>query len=526
MSPKWFVQKLKSMFSSYKLSSEELAFIALNKKVWASTEENKSEGRILVEGFLDSPTSIIEKARLAKAAETVTGMQVIVFVRGLFERSSNVIPIYRSFNIEHFIMWWWIYFSPKNVIFSIRHTFNVIYRVKDGDSLVNYTIKGLLIGDLVYDSLIRNIPNSYTIEKLSLKKHGRLILRSFFFFSANKKMINVLNVRVLVTSHNVYSEYGMLCRQVHSSGGIVLLKDMDVYKLYSQKMNINEHFLKISQNVFKENLNSSDMIKESAYFKSRVLGESEQIDVKNAYVGKKKYSREDTHKLSKSSCPNKKNIIVMAHAFSDAPHVGEGLLFRDYYDFLEKSLIRLNSNTSVNTFVKSHPSSYMWGEKGGVEYIVERNRLGRITILPNDYCTSSIIDSADVIVTAKGTAGIEFSCAGIPAVTAGKGYYYGFGVCIEPESLDDYYFHLDRINGVNKLNQEQIKMARIVLYYSFNNLYHSDILPKVQIRPGDDYASLYRSKFNEVNNNFKSGKLMKDDFYGKVVDDIKKVFIE
>lgn len=32
----------------------------------------------------------------------------------------------------------------------------------------------------------------------------------------------------------------------------------------------------------------------------------------------------------------------MSHAFSDAPHVGEGLLFKDYYDFLVKTLIHLN----------------------------------------------------------------------------------------------------------------------------------------------------------------------------------------
>ena len=194
------------------------------------------------------------------------------------------------------------------------------------------------------------------------------------------------------------------------------------------------HFVVDIANVelFEKNLNSKDYIDlAKQYFDSRINGTVDQIDVKNAYLNKKKYNLSDLQNIYSKIDLNKKNIVVMSHAFSDAPHVGEGLLFYDYYDFLEKTLIRLNNNENVNSFVKAHPSSYMWNEKGAVEELIEKNRLENIYILPSDFNTSSVLDIADYIVTAKGTAGLEFSCSGIPAITAGKGYYYGFGIDIE-----------------------------------------------------------------------------------------------
>jgi capsule polysaccharide export protein KpsC/LpsZ len=315
----------------------------------------------------------------------------------------------------------------------------------------------------------------------------------------------------------------MLCRQAHGKGASILLKDMDVYKIYTPKMKINEHFLKVGQKTIDEAYKFSDLKCEKSYYQSRVLGLSEQIDVKNAYKNKKTYTKKESLELHSNFSEKKINVFVMAHAFSDAPHVGEDLLFKDYYDFLNKTLIELNKNSDVNCFVKAHPSSHMWGEKGGVEDILEKNKLNNVCILPPDYNTNSVIDIADVIVTAKGTAGLEFSCAGIPAITAGKGYYHGFGICHEPDSVDEYYTALRKIKGIRRLDDDKIRRALIVLYHSFNNIYHSDVLPQVQIRPGDNYQSMYRGKFSEMVTNLENGTPMKDDFYYMILSDIRSL---
>lgn len=72
----------------------------------------------------------------------------------------------------------------------------------------------------------------------------------------------------------------------------------------------------------------------------------------------------------------------------------------------------------------------------------------------------------------------------------------------------------------------RFRKALIVLYHSFNNLFHSDVLPKVQIRPGDNYQLLYRGKFAEMVFNMENGILMKDDFYYMVLSDAERCINE
>ncbi|MBQ0308874.1 hypothetical protein J7T21_20645, partial [Providencia rettgeri] len=289
------------------------------------------------------------------------------------------------------------------------------------------------------------------------------------------------------------------------------------------KTPINEHFLKVRRSDFQEKLICDDYYSNAQlYFKERMLGNINQIDVKNAFTNKKSYKISDLKIIHPKIDVNKKNVIVMSHAFSDSPHVGEGLLFKDYYDFLEKTLIRLNDNNEINCFVKAHPSSYMWNEKGGVEHLIEKNKLSNIYILPNDLNTNSICELANYIVTAKGTAGLEFSCLGIPAITAGKGFYYGFDITKEPNSISEYYNYLDTICYIPKLTEETKRKALVLLYMVSQNKHHSKILPYQHIMPGENYHEIYQEKFHEIVNNMKKGEVMKDDYYQMVLNDAAK----
>ncbi|MFH4077791.1 hypothetical protein WAI85_22295, partial [Acinetobacter baumannii] len=75
-------------------------------------------------------------------------------------------------------------------------------------------------------------------------------------------------------------------------------------------------------------------------------------------------------------------------------------------------------------------------------------------------------------------AGLEFSCLGIPAITAGKGYYYGFGITEEPDTVEEYYSILDNITKIDRLNSETINRALVLLYMVAQSRRHSKILPK------------------------------------------------
>ncbi|KNC91474.1 hypothetical protein [Trabulsiella odontotermitis] len=497
----------------------EKKFIELNRKFWRKENLNKesTSNYILVEGQIICPASIIDKARIAKAIEEVTGYRSVVYLRGFYEKANSTSQIYRSFNINKFYMWWSGYLNPTIVLPALYATVHTMVTCKDGKQLIDLVYKNIEIGDLIYDTLIRYKPNTYTIRKINFS-HFRLIFRAFLAFHNNEYMIKKFRPRYLVTSHNVYAEFGLLPRQIKKHRkSVIFLKDIYAYKCYGVDANIKEHFLKPSLAEFQRNLASANFIVNAkAYFFSRFEGSVDQIDVKNAFVGKKKYDFDELKEKYPNLSKGKKNVVVMSHAFSDAPHVGEGLLFSDYYDFLEQTLRYLNSCDSINCFVKPHPSSYMWNEKGGVEEMIERNRFGNIYITPSDFNTNSIADFADCIVTAKGTAGLEFSCLGIPAITAGRGYYSGFGITSEPNTKEEYFELLGKCHLLGKLDEQIINKAVVLLYMVSLSRRHSDILPAQHIMPNENYADVFESKFAEVVGNIEAGKEMKDSFYNEV----------
>lgn len=512
----------------YQRNEIEDKFVALNSDIWKpdpiiSHQTSSKKEYCLVEGVIACPASIIDKARIAKAIQQETGIEPVVFIRGFNISGSNVSHIYQSFNIRTFYCWWQGFFHPKVFLPALLATSRIMLGSRSGEALINLNYRGVDIGDLIYDSLIRFRPNEYTVKTIKAK-HFRLIFRAFLTFHNNELLLAKYEPKYLVTSHNVYAEFGMLPRQLrHRNNGTVFLKDIYAYKCYGPQVNIKEHFLKPTTETFLQNLNSSDYVnKAKKYFHDRFEGNVDQIDVKNAYHNKKKYSIEQLKSIYSKIDINKKNVVVMSHAFSDAPHVGEGLLFNDYYDFLEKTLIRLNKNKNINCFVKAHPSSYMWNEKGGVESLIEVNNLQNIHMMPADLNTNSIADFADSIVTAKGTAGLEFTCLGIPAVTAGKGYYAGFGITLEPESVESYYDILDSISELAKLDDKVRERALVLLYMVSLSRRHSDILPKQHIMPHENYNDVYLDKYKEIIANIENNIPMRDTFYEEIVSDVVK----
>lgn len=509
----------------YKQHDVERQFIELNNIIWNESDKynQKEEAKrfCLVEGQIICPASVLDKARISKAVQKITGAEPVVIVRGIYLAGSDIIHIYKSFNIRKFYLWWRGFADPRVFIPAALATIKLMRSCKTGSELISLKYKGVEIGDLIYDTLIRYRPNQYTINKIEFK-HFRLILRAFLTFYNNDKILRYYNPGYLVTSHNVYAEFGMLSRQLKVyNGGTVFVKDIYSYKCYGPGSNIKEHFLKPNRKIFEVNVNNPDYVnKAKAYFSDRFLGNIDHVDVKNAFGNKKNYTLNDLKCLFPQVDIAKKNVVVMSHAFSDSPHVGEGLLFKDYYDFLEKTLIRLNENNDVNCFVKAHPSSYMWGENGVVENIVEQNNLKKIIIFPADLNTRDIVEIADCIVTAKGTAGLEFSCVGIPAITAGKGYYYGFGITKEPDTIAEYYSELDNCVNIPKLKNNVMTSAAVLLYMVEMNRRHSAILPKQHVMPDENYDDIYIQKYEEILRHMEMGISMFDSFYDEVISDV------
>lgn len=462
------------------LNIYEREFIKKNKKYWGNSLKTKTHQRdsvILVEGFLGSdPNYLIRTGIAAKAVEESAGGTIKVVLRGNNERVKS---LYRSFGITKFIGIEQVKVPLYKRILYVLYTIFICIG-NSREKILNISYDKMKIGHLLYDDILHDdisnteSINMYTIEKInwSCIYHIYNFFRSIYIYD---KIISQNQIIAYVTTHTVYCELGILPCLCEKKGIKVIYTDDKSVELINNEKGLYAH----------ERINASikNIIKKSSEqeliqiaekdLENRMQGNGD-IDSIFAYKDKKRYTRKEfKSELGISNC--NPIIIIFAHVFRDAPHLASRMIHYDYYDWLIDTLKCANNVTNVNWVLKKHPSAeQIYNENDKVEDILDKNNLHNILVCPSNFNTNSILEVADVIVTCQGTIGIESSCQGIPAIICGKAFYANFGFTIEPSTRKEYHRRLKEIARIKKLNQQQIKQAKIV-YGAFNKCFSSEL---------------------------------------------------
>jgi hypothetical protein len=126
----------------------------------------------------------------------------------------------------------------------------------------------------------------------------------------------------------------------------------------------------------------------------------------------------------------------------------------------------------VNWLVKPHPNDEI--NKVITSTISEVKKIcsnhDHVKIFPDDIAVGSIPKIIDVAVTQCGSASSEYPCFGIPTIIAGETICSGFGFTIEPQSKEEYFFQLKNMKKLEKLNNNQIELAKIFLFITYKLL--------------------------------------------------------
>ena len=229
------------------------------------------------------------------------------------------------------------------------------------------------------------------------------------------------------------------------------------------------------------------------YLEDRFQGKNGRNIDKGAFKGKTVWNREDgIRELGLD--PEKKNIVIMAHTFTDAVFNYGDTYFRDYYDWTEQTLRIAGEVEDVNWILKPHPTRKAYHEsKDSIEDMYKKYRKDNIFFLSDEVSAESIKNIADAVVTIGGNAGAEFACFGIPAVIVGTPYYKGFGYTLEPGSFSAYENCLKKMSKIKSLDTEQTVTARKVFYLQ-------NILKKERAADDftDEFARLLQGEYKKM----------------------------
>lgn len=450
-----------------------------------------SEGgrAVLVEGLLRTPKNTAEKLLIAKCLCDRFGLSVVVLLKHAKKNTNRNFALFRSAGVKEFISLEECYFNLFVLLKAVAWAVGALFRNRSAGDILSISVNGVYLGDLIYDSIIRENEKVFTVDRLYFWRDFLLLIRVVCYVKYYQKVFKDRQYSYAVTSHKGYLKYGALCKVAKLKCCDVILKDMNLFKFYGQSEPIERHIMTPKSMDVEKNLTSKNFLRQAdEYIQKRLAGSAENmdVDVVRAYQDKRSYTKEqllDINNLPRRS----KVVLVMPHAFSDSPHVGEGMSFFDYHHWLVETLKAIGRNRAVVGFVKPHPTSYCWGEEGAVESIISRMKISNVFVLPADFNTKSFSDLADLVVTCQGTIALEATCLGVPALISADGYFGGFDICTKINSREGYTAYLESVNWPLPVPKNKCKLAKVVLLTEVLSRVHSSLVPFDDILPVDDY---------------------------------------
>jgi len=174
----------------------------------------------------------------------------------------------------------------------------------------------------------------------------------------------------------------------------------------------------------------------------------------------------------------KKTAFIFPHLFWDASLKGGIDLFRDYEEWLVKTVMAACGNDRVNWVIKIHPAHIGKAIQDGfhgepAEVVSLRQHIGELPphvfFIPADspISTFSLFAVMDYCLTVRGTVGIEAARLGIPVLTGGTGRFSHKGFTIDSKSCEQYLESLAHIQEIPRISAAQQELAERYAYGLF-----------------------------------------------------------
>lgn len=497
-------------------------FAKLNNNMWS--EMKNCEQKILVEGFSNIPNYLVAAATIARAINDEKNYEPIVIVNDNLTKNYEAKKIFNSYGIKNYIDIKSHKFNIFIILKAIIATFKVYIVFPNLDMFINYKLNDIKIGDLIYDTYIRQ-NNLYSKVKLWSLSFFKELLKSHFKFYLYDCFIKKYDFRYIILSHKVYVSGGILARIGIKYGSRVIISRITNVKCYYQYDEIFNDEFKPSKEIVEIIINKKLYNKTDKILKERFAGNTELHEAINAYKNKKIYSPEELYKKLRLNS-SYLTVFILPHVFSDASHSNEYMLFKDYYQWFIETIKYLNNIRNINWIVKPHPSSYMYNETGEVEQIIKELKLDRIHLVPPDLSTASVFDISKTVITVCGTVGIEAACLGIKPIIAGKSIYSDFGIAYEPKNKLEYFSILKNINSISPLNMQEVIIAKAIFYWRYVAAFpNSTIVPKNSVVPSTDLKIINEQiieGYKNIIENLKNNDPKNDPYYIKLKKMIKE----
>ena len=331
----------------------------------------------------------------------------------------------------------------------------------------NYSLKGIYFGDLIYDEYIRNNHN-FLNRNLINKNFLKLLYIIIFKINFLEQIISKKSYEYVISPTHTYASNAALGMRIALKKNIkvlnVLSSRLRIYKKPIEAEKI-EYILDLKFLKDKKIFDKDWKKKFNIMIKDRYSGKIKYFTAKDAYRNKKQINKAEFLKIFHFKRKSFKRIVFYApHCFSDANHKAGKLIFDDYYDQFQTTIKHAEKDIDSLWIIKIHPTSYKYKEENLIHELIKNKKVQNIVICPNKFSTFSLIKFSDLIITGRGTIGLETACFGKKPLLAGETFYSNFNITHNPRNVKDYINKLSNYKLLSKLNTKQIIAAKKLFY--------------------------------------------------------------
>ena len=427
-------------------------------------------------------SNTLKQCLLAKAFNNEKKFNIIV----VSDQANDITDeIYKVFNIKNFF-YFDKYFKKKkfNFFFNINFLattlatiFKIIFYRDYIEKFANdYQYKGINFGDLVYDDYIR-------------QNHRYLQLSKIKFISAYFKNFYLIRQRLMFIE-SIYNRFNIKKTIISTKGfincGCIALRNFSKLKKkpiffvdnFFKKFSITNCYHSIFR-VHQIDINylstKKDLKKVESYFDKKYIDRNVNInsfvkeEVFHLVYGKRK--KLNLFNIKK----NKKKTVIALNSFSDSPHYSGKLIFRDYFDWYQKTIQYINhlKDDDTHWLIKLHPAQTLEGKLGynelnSVMSVINDHKQTNIKVLEDGINNQDLFKEANNLITAVSTIGLEYAAFGKKPILCGEGNYSSLGFSYNMTNKKKYYSILKNLPKDNRLSNKQIKDAKRAIYYLDN----------------------------------------------------------
>ncbi len=355
---------------------------------------------------------------------------------------------------------------------------------KPGD-ILELSVDGIRFGDMVYDDILTG--GYATVDRVD-RRTLRSLVAFYWYHGVIRDIMRCYQVKTAIFSHTIGISSGSFARTLLRGNVEVMtrlgshqtvikkshqLADLGVFPLHPEPQYFDWMLAQ-----YEEHVETPAM----TYLEARFNQDVNQVAVDLAFNRqKRRYGSANEFCREMGLDPGLPTVFVMLHAFNDFPHshFARPMLFQDYYVWFQRTLQIARRVSGVNWVFKEHPAAVYYVTRDlDLDAVFAAERDPHIDFLGRDadFNAASVAVIASAVVTCQGTAGMEYSCLGIPSVLAGESPYSGLGFSVEPQTIAEYEQQLKQIATLPRLTAAQVRRARAALYFELYMLQQAPFL--------------------------------------------------